>query len=113
MQDESVVPSLHLRIRRRRSIVPAGGDAAYVVRGKPVGGFQQRIAYSVIGLPSTLRAEFTGVTGRTGASAVLLIHTSTASRPGVYAFRVLAGGGGVSAVSLTTLEIRPAKRRPA
>jgi hypothetical protein len=106
MQDEAKAPGFRLRVKHKRSVVPAGETAVYVVRLRRMYAFPYRVTLRTFGLPPGARASFTPQTPRPDASATLAIRTGVTSPTGAYVVRVLASSHGVTAIAATTLTIR-------
>lgn len=106
MQDEANSPGFRLRVKHRRSVVAAGGRAVYVVRLRRMYAFPYRVTLRAFGLPPGARPQFVPGTARPDGSSILEIRTGETSPSGMYVFRVLAAGHGVSAITAATITIR-------
>jgi hypothetical protein len=106
IQDEANAPGFRMRIKHRRSVVPAGGTAIFVLRLRSFYAFNSLVRLRIVGLPASTRATFRPEPTRPTGTAILRIQTGETSPLGRYVFRVLGTSKGVNVISLSTLTIR-------
>jgi hypothetical protein len=84
-------------------IVAPGGSANYTVNAAFVAGFTNSVAFSVIGLPANVAANFNPAAVTNTASPILTLTTSHNTPLGNYPLTVRGSGGGQTNTGTATL----------
>lgn len=78
------------------AVSTCGDGVAYALEVESVGGFAEPVALSVVGLPDGAEGSLSQTTGTGAFDASLTVTLDEALASGVYGFRVLGEGGGLS-----------------